>query len=510
MYKITTICKTCILGAALLQGAFVGAATLPDELITDPQGTTETWTQSGECFHEIGFGYLEVIPFSDYVTKFVYGTDGDVYLKNPVANLVSNTYVKGTISGDKLTLTLPQLIMINDAGEKFYIGRMNEKTVGEQRTFEPETENSTVTFTLTDGEWKMEESDGEWILGMFSEELVWAGMGSWNVKISRFTDTAVTAPAGIQTQRYAMRQENSELGRIVNVGFDGDTLWMKGLVNELPDAWVKGTVAGDKVTFKCPQYLGELDAMASLLFFQGAEFNEDYDMIPVGPVEMTFDAGTKSFSYDKIVVINTQKEGISYHEYFSAPSFSPQPDKFVCQPQPARIFYVMPYDESYGLGQCVFFYSNLTEQGNVMPLDKLYFRVYVDDELYTFYPDEYPCFVNPTTEVPLTIKDQNGQIQIQRDQCMFTYTFYGFDTIGVQVVYRDGDDVQESQIYTYDLATNEGGVSGVKDVERTSSTPLSQEWYDLSGRKVSNPDKGVYVKRVVYDDGHVENIKIMK
>ena len=38
----TTIFKVCMLGAALLQGVTAGAATLPYELITAPEGRTET------------------------------------------------------------------------------------------------------------------------------------------------------------------------------------------------------------------------------------------------------------------------------------------------------------------------------------------------------------------------------------------------------------------------------------------------------------------------------------
>lgn len=510
MYRITSIFKACLLGAMLLPGASVGAATLPDELILDPKGQTETWLQSGECFHEIGFGYLEIIEFSDYVTEFVYGTDGDVYMKNPVASLVSDSYVKGKISGDKLTVSLPQLIMVNDEGAKFYIGRMNAATVDGQKTFVPETDGSSITYTMTNGEWVMEKSDGDWILGMFSEDLMWAGMGSWNVNIRHFTGSPSTPPASLDTRQYAMCQTSSQLGRIVNVGFAGKDVWIQGLASALPDAWVKGSVDGDMLTFDCPQYLGLLDSHASLLFFQGAELDDEYEMSAIEPVQMSYNDVDKSFSYNNLIVINTQEEDISYYEYFNSPIFTPQPDKFVCQPKPGRIFYVMPYEEMYGFGQCVFFFSNLTEDNNVMPVENLYFRVYVDNELYTFYPDEYPCLTAATTEIPLTIQDPSGQIMVQRDQCGFNYFFYGFDTIGVQIVYRKGEDVHESQIYTYDLATGEGGTSGIKESVREASIPLSQEWYDLSGRRVDNPEKGVYVKRVVYDDGHVENIKIMK
>lgn len=510
MNRITSFCKTCFLGAALLQSGVAVAGELPDELITDPQGEMQTWLQSGEYFEQLAPGYLEESTFSDRVTKFVYGDDGVVYMKNPIVGAVTGSYVKGTISGDELVLVLPQLILDDGDGGKYYIGRMNVESVGEQTTYVPETENSTVTYTLIDGEWMMEESGGDWILGMFAEdELMWAGLGTWNVNIRRFDGVAATPPVGLSTQKYAMRQNGSQLGRIVNVGFDGDDIWIRGLASVLPDTWVKGVEEGGRASFACPQYMGEAENYASLLFFQGAEGFGD-DMTLTDSVDMDYDAATGSLSYDKNILINTEEKGIYYLDNISAPVFIPQPDEFKCQPVPARVFYVMPYNDDYGLGQCAFFFSNLTPEGYVLPIEHLFFRVFVDGELYTFYPDEYPFLENPVTEIPFTINDPTGNIMVMRDQAAFNYYFYGFDTLGVQIIYRNGDEVLEAETYNYDIATNQGGLVGVDEVNATSSTPVAEEWYDLSGQRVMNPDKGLYVKRVVYDDGHVENVKILK
>lgn len=259
MNRITSFCKTCFLGAALLQSGVAVAGELPDELITDPQGEMQTWLQSGEYFYEIGFGYLDEGPFVDYVNKFVYGPDGEVYIKNPIAGAITDSYMKGIISGDELIVTLPQLIFINDAGNKYYVGRMNVDEVDGKTTFIPETENSTVSYTMADGEWIMEESGGEWLLGMFGEDLVWAGNGTWNVNIRPFDGVEQTAPAGLTTQKYAMRHDGSQLGHLVDVGFDGSDIWMRGLTQALPDAWVKGMVENDSAIFDSPQYMGEYE-----------------------------------------------------------------------------------------------------------------------------------------------------------------------------------------------------------------------------------------------------------
>ncbi len=55
---------------------------------------------------------------------------------------------------------------------------------------------------------------------------------------------------------------------MVNVGFDCDDMWVQGLCKYLPEAWIKGTVDNDQVTFANPQLLGSYE---TLLYFKSAE-----------------------------------------------------------------------------------------------------------------------------------------------------------------------------------------------------------------------------------------------
>ena len=75
--------------------------------------------------------------------------------------------------------------------------------------------------------------------------------------------------------------------------------------------------------------------------------------------------------------------------------------------------------------------------------------------------------------------------------------------IGVQAFYLDGD-----KRLTTDIVYSDGTVvSGIKEVsEMTMGKPF---YTDLSGRRVENPTKGVYVKSVRMADGQLKSEKVI-
>ena len=72
--------------------------------------------------------------------------------------------------------------------------------------------------------------------------------------------TLVEVPEGLNTEAWsfsATDSDGSAVAHSVNVGFDGDDVYVQGVYAELPNAWVKGTKDGDAITFAAGQYLGQ-------------------------------------------------------------------------------------------------------------------------------------------------------------------------------------------------------------------------------------------------------------
>jgi hypothetical protein len=90
----------------------------------------------------------------------------------------------------------------------------------------------------------------------------------------------------------------------------------------------------------------------------------------------------------------------------------------------------------------------------------------------------------------------------------------GFDTIGVQVIYRPEEGVEnvsnlvEYAVETGDILTN-GEITGVNNIAVDKSVK-SEVYYDLTGRRVANPENGLFIKKVTYNDNTVKVSKIAK
>jgi hypothetical protein len=89
----------------------------------------------------------------------------------------------------------------------------------------------------------------------------------------------------------------------------------------------------------------------------------------------------------------------------------------------------------------------------------------------------------------------------------------GFESVGVQILYRPEEGKEfRSDILYYDLATKEATVMPVNDNSGVSSLSADRQvknvtYYDLTGRRVTNPSNGIYVKRTAFNDGSVTTAK---
>ncbi len=67
----------------------------------------------------------------------------------------------------------------------------------------------------------------------------------------------------------------------------------------------------------------------------------------------------------------------------------------------------------------------------------------------------------------------------------------------------------ESPTVTYDVTTG-NTTTGISATAADNGTVKSVVYHDLSGRKVSEPLKGIYMKTVEYANGKTSTVKIIK
>lgn len=121
---------------------------------------------------------------------------------------------------------------------------------------------------------------------------------------------------------------NYVTGRYVNVGFDGDDVYLNGISSMFPDAWIKGSAADGKVTIPSHQYIGADEVNSSFGFFYGATeeqvYNEEWDFwytVTNFADNLTFDydAAARTMTTEGTLLINKGDGEVYAIESFTAP-----------------------------------------------------------------------------------------------------------------------------------------------------------------------------------------------
>ena len=89
----------------------------------------------------------------------------------------------------------------------------------------------------------------------------------------------------------------------------------------------------------------------------------------------------------------------------------------------------------------------------------------------------------------------------------------GIDTAGVQAVYKCDGETTYSGLVTVDVATGEETITGGTEtkVETIVGTGVVDTlYYNLNGVKISNPEKGIFIKITKDSEGKMKATKICK
>lgn len=114
----------------------------------------------------------------------------------------------------------------------------------------------------------------------------------------------VEVPAGLQTSDYVVSAMSyaayADIFYTAHVGIDGNDMYIQGLFEQMPEAWVKGTIEGNQVTFAPDQYLGKVNIIDQ---FDGSnlgdfdcwlEYTVDFDSYCAATLTWDVENGTLS------------------------------------------------------------------------------------------------------------------------------------------------------------------------------------------------------------------------
>ena len=484
-----------------------------DIILKQPEGELHNYIRTGGCTDVMYGGFFKDLKQDGMVARVVVAPDGKtVYFQNIISRAATGAWVKGTVEGDEIHVPYGQLVYWFDKdenGQTNYGLQLAEVTMNGAHTNYTVKTSGYAVFRIKD-DWKVLELEGtsadeerENITGLglvynnqFEGE--WAYYLDFLTVLTEEEMKPVTPPEGVVTERYSIT--HGIYGHFVDVAFARDEVYIKGVSDEtLPDAWLKGTFIDENKISIPMQMAGSYQVY--LYYFMGTDITKrddyyggqyDYTINPENmDIVFEYDPETRSFwNNDRALVVNNSKDSLDRYERFPKPMFRPYQERAATPAQPE----VLQIDDrfwayGYKLSTVAVSIPCMDTEGNFLDPTKLFYSLYVDDdEPYLLYQDEYEDLpFDEVEEVPYLYT--NGKSIYPKSMGLYIYQ-NGFERMGIKSIYYGGDERHETKI-SYTVPNSLIG-DGIVNVEN-GKTSNDQSVYDLSGRRVTKPTKGIYI-----------------
>jgi hypothetical protein len=434
----------------------------------------------------------------------------DIYVKG-LAYYFPDAWLKGTIANGVATFPNGQFVGEDEYGKEYMVGCDDGETVCDIQ-FAYDAGAQTLT-QLT--EYIVENADTKteiYCYGWWTDVQLYAGAPEQL--------EPVVAPENLATEPYlfkAMAMEASydeeeetafeEYDTQVSVGFDGDDLYIQGLAADLPEGWVKATKNGNgQYIIPANQYMGTLDfhGLFSFDYFFTA-VDEDENLMDV---VLTVDPETGTITCDQILALNESRNALDYYLLFKDVVMTKIPEVAAVPADPTvdeiatgeevnypHVDFIIPAKSVDGqpLIQSLLSYQIFIEKnGEVQPL--------------TLTAELYKYFTEDMTVIPYTYEDSydiyagGERVYLNQDR----EEIQTWSKLGVQSIYTAAGETNKSNI----VWANVNDITDVISVMNTDNQKA--QYFDLSGRAVSAPQKGLFIKQVSLQDGSVKAVKVLR
>lgn len=518
-----------------------------ESVIRDPKGETRLYTKESAGTALLN-GSLVQYEEDKFPGTIVWGENNEVYVKDIIATMATDTYVKGIVEGDMITFEAGQLVEyvepedydgVNGYGVGVGVARTEVNGNNVDFTYDPSVaefrmkiaEDGSLSLVLP-GEPFDGKTPPEYVLCYFyTDDFQFIGFSDYYQTYYPETYRVIEMPEGVETEQYVFVDE-FDYANLVDVAYTDEYLYIRGLNLMMPESVVRAKIDGNKAVISQDEYMGiymDLMFIFTKVYVANPDYNESKPgSIPyiAAPADMgytlTLDREGGKITADTEGVYLSFQPGDDYAEtltflsqfvltYQSSPTGTPA--------NPSRLKYLDNWVAYQGFADFQFNISNYSKEGTLLDVEHLYYQVLANGEPVIFgqrlaenllgYEDEIYQYV-PKNQRWLPYEFTNG-IDIDKFGNSFDIGIYVPDvkTIGVQTLYiYDGVETY-SDIVTLDVETGEIIETPASVDLIPESEIVKTEYYTLGGVKVANPDKGIYIKRVVYSNGKTSSVKVV-
>lgn len=465
--------------------------------------------------------------------------DNKVSLMSPYTHAgEERRYLEGTLDNDKLKFKLPLTIYEDEyCNEQLSLLRYDREN--DTYNMVEDSENELVVQIGADGALSLRTSDiepvlsenpeecifPEIILGLMSQDIEtgekWWGScyggdsrGIWNIEYTPCTLN--TAPDEIVFEEWSLGQADPRMkyslpgwNRIAGVAIDGNDIYIKGISEYCEDSIIKGNIENGIATFSGIQAAGYSENLNEICFFLAAEASIDGNQIVVGEdtsLKMILDMGNKTLTSENVMMLCVVNPTLrQYLNLWYEPMCIANTPEHLNAPLEAPSFSIGMDMIDSGMGYFMNYYiPNINVNGCVLDKAKMYYNVYLNENLFTFTQDKYFNIPEDMTDISAEYTD-GGLFIIHhfvygKDVYAFWFMFENYElyTVGVQSFYMGSDDV----LYSSPLNNEDPGFYPTPNsLQSINESAISEEYYTIDGMRIENPQTGLFIKISKMSDG---------
>ncbi len=283
----------------------------------------------------------------------------------------------------------------------------------------------------------------------------------------------------------------------------------------MPDAWAKAVIDNDKVSMPSAQYMGPNYITGHYEYLQACAIdsvlNPDFEIweekYPVKPhLEMAYDSKKlllKSLEQNNIVFTTTAEANengeYAYVTLLRQPIIKKQDRVETTPPMSPTIIEYNEFYEDYGYGSVSFRFPPYDTDYNFIDTNDLYYELWVNGKPFTFYPDEYQYLDEEMELVPYDFTDYYWFETNRLDRTVYFF-FDGASSMGVKTVYKN------DHLTVYSEYVPVFGTVSVNQAAAPSEI-VSEEYFDLNGRRLLNKPEGIFITKKIMNDGTITTVK---
>jgi len=450
----------------------------------------------------------------------------DVYFRG-MAYWFPNAWIKGTISNGVASFPSGQLLGEDSYGPEYFTSMD-----GQPVTFSYDAENKIFTMTSS---YYFETSDATWASDNYYVYIQSAKVFKGEIEMPEL----VEVPEGLVAETYnwigydvepgdeeeGTETQFTEFARFVNIGFDGNDVYVQGLCDQFPESWIKGTLNGNTVTFPTGQYFGMDDSWVAYGYPADYYYFVGYGENGIQDVTFTYDAENDHFISEDWIIINGKADQLYYYSINAENEWL----KFVEVPgRPVAPTITSAELENVTYPKVRMEIPLETTNGDIMNPNKVVYRIFtdVDGDIQplAFEPADYPELGIEETiyEIPYSLHDdydiyEGGKLVYLNQNKDFLSTVCN---IGVQVAYYGGMENEPAPFINrtvLEIAENETEIvwyklkdyTGIDNIT-SAKTVESVRYFNAAGLSSDKPFDGINIVVKKMSDGSTVVTKVLK